>query len=111
MALSRGSGFWPITVAIAVAGVAHAFIRAPQIAHALEISRSAPARGQALMLGALRTFERIGSIFGLLLTAFLVGEIGYTTAVGMTGIGVTTGALLFAVVAGTYRLRTSRERL
>jgi MFS family permease len=111
MALSRGSGFWPITATIAVAGVAHAFIRAPQIAHALEISRSAPAKGQALMLGALRTFERIGSIFGLLLTAFLVGEIGYTTAVGMTGIGVTTGALLFAVVAGTYRPRTSGERL
>ncbi|MDX1486999.1 MAG: MFS transporter [Acidiferrobacterales bacterium] len=110
MALSRLSGFWPITATIAVAGVAHAFIRAPQIAHALEISRSAPAEGQALMLGALRMFERVGSVFGLLLTAFLVGEIGYTTAVGMTGIGVTTGALLFAVVAGTYRLRTKGEK-
>jgi MFS family permease len=105
IALSREPGFWPTTAAIAAAGVAHAFIRAPQIAHVFEINRSASARDQALMLGALRTFERVGSILGLLLTAFLVGQVGYAAAVGATGICVTTGALLFALVAGTYHLR------
>lgn len=110
MALYQVSGFWPITAAIAVAGVAHAFIRAPQIAHALEISRSMPEAGRAPMLGALRTFERIGSIIGLLLTASLVGDIGYTTAVGMTGAFVTAGALLFAAVTGAHRLRLGRGR-
>jgi MFS family permease len=105
IALSRGPGFWPITAAIAVAGVAHAFIRAPQVAHVLEISQSASIRHRGVMLGALRTFERVGAIVGLLLTAFLAGQIGYTTAVGITGISVAMGALLFAVVAGTYRLR------
>lgn len=111
IALSRESGFWPIAATIAVAGVAHAFIRAPQIVHVLEISRSAPTTSQSLMLGALRTFERIGSIFGLLLTAFLAGEIGYNTAIGVTGISVTTGAILFAVIAFTHRLYTRGERL
>jgi MFS family permease len=109
IALSRGSGFWTITAAIAVAGVAHAFIRAPQVAHVLELSQSASTKGRGAMLGALRTFERAGSILGLLLTAFLAGEIGYTTAVGITGICVATGAFLFAVVAGGYRLRTRGE--
>lgn len=105
IALSRESGFWPTTAAIAVAGVAHAFIRAPQIAHVLEISRSASTRDQALMLGALRTFERVGSILGLLLTAFLVGRVGYAAAISATGICVATGALLFVVVALIYRPR------
>ncbi len=105
IALSREPGFWPTTAAIAVAGVAHAFIRAPQIAHVLEISRSAPTRDQALMLGALRTFERVGSILGLLLTAFLVGRVGYATAISATGICVAAGTLLFVVVALIYRTR------
>ena len=105
IALSWEPGFWPTTAAIAVAGVAHAFIRAPQIAHVLEISRSAPTRDQALMLGALRTFERVGSILGLLLTAFLVGQVGYATAISATGICVAAGTLLFVVVALIYRTR------
>ncbi len=110
IALSWESGFWAITATIAAAGVAHAFIRAPQVAHVLELSQSASTKGRGVMLAALRTFERVGSILGLLLTAFLVGKIGYTTAVGITGISVATGALLFAVVAGGYRLRTRGER-
>jgi MFS family permease len=105
IALSREPGFWPITAAIAVAGVAHAFIRAPQIAHVLEISRSASTKDQALMLGALRTFERVGSILGLLLTALLVGRVGYAAAISATGICVAAGALLFVVVALIYRPR------
>lgn len=105
IALSRESGFWPTTAAIAVAGVAHAFIRAPQIAHVLEISRSASTRDQALMLGALRTFERVGSILGLLLTALLVGRVGYAAAISATGICVAAGVLLFVVVAFIYRPR------
>jgi MFS family permease len=105
IALSREPGFWPTTAAIAVAGVAHAFVRAPQIAHVLEISRSASTRDQALMLGALRTFERVGSILGLLLTALLVGRVGYAAAISSTGICVAAGALLFVVVALIYRPR------
>jgi predicted MFS family arabinose efflux permease len=89
-------GLWPVVAAICVAGVAHAAIRAPQVVVALGIAeRSLQHLGPAPVLGALRLFERVGSIAGLLVTALLATRFGYIQALGLTGLLVLIGAFVF----------------
>ncbi|HSO07623.1 MAG TPA: MFS transporter [Pelomicrobium sp.] len=108
VALSRDPGFWGTTAAIVVCGIAHAAIRAPLIAHVLELDLADTAGDGSAMQTALRTFELVGGILGLLLTAVLAGKIGYATAVGFTGLTVAGGAVFFAAVTVGRRWRWKR---
>jgi Na+/melibiose symporter-like transporter len=108
---SQWSGFWPVAAAIALAGIGQALLRAPVVALTLAIGECAPSRpGAGVMLGALRTFERVGSILGLLLAAWLAARFGYAGAAAATGHLVVAGAVVFAVFRLWMALR-SREGL
>jgi len=91
-------GFWPIAAAVAIAGVGHSLIRAPQVEIALRIAETETDGTSTLaVLGALRTFERAGSIVGLLLTAVLASKLGYVQTAALTGYLVIAGAGIFAI--------------
>jgi MFS family permease len=91
-------GFWPIAAAVAIAGIGHSLIRVSQIEIALQIDETIT-RGAGAMatLGALRTFERAGSIIGLLLAAIVASELGYIKTAAITGYCVIAGAGVFAL--------------
>ncbi len=93
-------GFWPIAVAVAIAGIGHSLVRAPQVEIALQIDETIT-RGTGAMptLGALRTFERAGSIIGLLLVAIVATEFGYVKTAAFTGYFVIVGASIYALAS------------
>lgn len=93
MSLALWSGFWAIAAMIAVLGLGHTLIRAPQYAIAVAIeARGGPG------LGTLRLFERIGAIAGLLMAALLIGPQGAGAGIALLGLAVLAGAGLYAVV-------------
>jgi hypothetical protein len=95
-----------VVATICVAGIAHAAIRAPQVVVALAIAdRDLPRLGPAPVLGALRLFEQVGGIAGLLLTALLATRFGYTQAIGLTGFSVVIGALAFIMIESMSKNR------
>jgi hypothetical protein len=98
--VSHWHGFWPIAAAVAIAGIGHSLIRVPQVEIALQIGETIT-RGTGAMatLGALRTFERAGSIIGLLLTAIVATEFGYVKTAAFTGYFVIVGAGIYALVS------------
>jgi len=104
--LTRWYGFWPITLAIATIGAGHAMIRAPLIVITQEVANSVKSESfSGAWAGSLRImFERLGSIVGLLLTAYLIDSIGVDATLGITGASVITGAILFAIVM--YKQKT-----
>jgi len=96
--LTHWEGYTIVALAVTIAGVGHAMIRGPQVEIALRIAEAGLLRtSSSATLGALRTFERAGSIIGLLVTAVLAGEIGYVDTAAMTGYCVIAGALAFAI--------------
>lgn len=99
--LSQWYGFWTIVGAIAVAGIGHGMIRATVVSIAVESAEGGPdAPGAAANLSALRTFERAGSIIGLIVTAMLAVALDYQALARLTGWFVLAGALAFLAVHG-----------
>ncbi len=93
-------GYWPVTFAIVLAGIGHAMVRVPQVEVALHIADTGHHdMGPSAMLDALRTFERVGCILGLLLTALIVSEFGYANTAAFIGYCVVFGAVIFAVAS------------
>ncbi len=93
-------GFWPIAAAVAIAGIGHALIRAPQVEIALQIDETMTRdTGVMATLSALRTFERAGSIIGLLLTAAVATQLGYARTAAFTGYCVIAGAGAYALAS------------
>ncbi|MBO0334923.1 MFS transporter [Sneathiella sp. CAU 1612] len=89
---------WSILVAVAGAGISHGLIRDPQVAAALEIAeRDLVHLDSDIVLASLRAFERLGSIVGLLLIAFLSSYVGYLNAIAAIVVIVITGAAAFAL--------------
>jgi predicted MFS family arabinose efflux permease len=98
LAAAHRSEFWPIVVAVAVAGLGQALLRAPVVELTLRIAEPRPSGvTPEAMLGAMRTFERVGSMLGLVLAAALAAETGYSTAAEITGYCILAGALAFTV--------------
>lgn len=91
----------PLTMALAMigTGAGAALIRGTQVSLALSLAEKNPAHiGPAAVLGALRTGERIGSIFGLVLIAAIAGAVGYQMATLAMAFWVFAGAAFYAAV-------------
>ncbi len=76
-------------------GIAHAFMKAPQISFVMEIAETEmPEQGRTAILGLLRTLERIGSVIGPLLAGALVASFGFSNAILVIGCLVSGSALV-----------------
>ncbi len=102
--LSQWYGFWTIIAAIAVAGIGHGMIRATVVSVAVESTEGGPdSPAAAANLSALRTFERAGSIVGLIATAMLAVTLDYRALALLSGWFVLAGALVFLAAHGLWR--------
>ena len=77
-----------VLIAVVLMGMAHAIIKAPLIAAALEAAEYTPDVGRTTVLGVLRTCERIGSVIGPLLVAALLVFYDYGAAMAIIGVGI-----------------------
>lgn len=96
---SGWENIWSVVLMVFVMGLGHSVTKSPQIAYALEIAEEEAARiGRTTVLGVLRTTERIGSVLGPLLAAFLVLQFGFQAAIEIVGIGIVVASALFYVI-------------
>jgi MFS family permease len=80
---------------VVLMGIAHAFMKAPQISFVMEIAETEmPEQGRTAILGLLRTLERIGSVIGPLLAGALVASVGFSNAILVIGCLVSGSALV-----------------
>lgn len=88
----RWEGFWAITAAIAGLGIGHALIRAPQTALAIGAAVS------GARLGAVRLFERLGALIGLMASAFWLAEFGAEAIINAMAAVVLVGGAVFSIM-------------
>ena len=98
--------FWPaqytMFIAVAGSGVGHGMVRDAQVAVAMEISEHELKHlGSNVVLGSLRTLERLGSIIGLICVALISSYAGYTITTALIASLIFVGAIWFALVSGT----------
>jgi len=111
--LAGGGGMlmflWEDTLAVILGvgllGAGHALSTAPLISMVPSVcAREVEAMGQTTVLGVFRILERVGSVAGPFLTAFLVATLGSAHAIAALGalvLGSTVLLGLFFLVAGT----------
>lgn len=99
---------YAVVFMIVLMGIAHAFMKAPQIAFIMEISeREMPQQGRTAILGLLRTLERVGSVIGPLLAGALVASVGFSNAILFIGCLVSGSAL---VLLGYFLKNTALDK-
>ncbi len=87
-----------VLIAVWGAGIGQGMMRGPQVSIAMSIAETDLAQlGSNAVLGSLRTFERGGSIIGLMVIALISSHMGYPAAMGVVGVWVLVGAAAFAV--------------
>ncbi|MFP3457889.1 hypothetical protein R0J89_16735, partial [Psychrobacter sp. SIMBA_152] len=64
--------------------------------------------GSSVVLAALRTMERLGSIVGLIAIAALAGEAGYAVATATVALWSIAGGVLFAIFTRPRPARIDR---
>ena len=90
------STHWAIFLAVIGAGIGHGMVRGYQIAEAMHIAETKLAHlSLDAVLGTLRTWERGGSIVGLFGIAWISDIIGYHRSIGVIGLWILGGVLLF----------------
>ncbi|WP_117190072.1 MFS transporter [Rhizobium terrae] len=90
---------WSVVLMVLIMGLGHSVTKSPQIAYALEISEEEAIRvGRTTVLGVLRTTERIGSVLGPMLAAFLVAQFGFKQAILFFGIGIVAASAFFYLI-------------
>lgn len=95
---------WSMLIAVAGAGIGHGMVRDPQVAVAMEIAeRDLAHLGPTVVLGSLRTLERLASVVGLIAVAALSSIVGYIASIAAIAALVLVGAAAFAFVAFTRR--------
>lgn len=90
-----------MVIAMIGTGTGGALVRGTQVSLALSMAEaklSGP--GPAVVLGALRTGERLGSIVGLVLMAWLSGAVGYAAATLAVAVWTLIGGAVFAISGG-----------
>jgi predicted MFS family arabinose efflux permease len=98
-----------MALAVLAGGLGHGLVRGAQVSMALGLAEADPKRfPPAVVLGALRALERLGSIVGLVLVATFAGYAGYAPAIGAVALWLLAGAALFALVF-LPRYLTTRE--
>lgn len=91
------SGFWPIAVAVAVFGLGHSMCDSSQYAHAIRIAEDSRLRNARLRgLSALRIFERLAAIAGLVVAAVFLEAVGYVSITVLIGVAMLVGAVIVA---------------
>lgn len=89
---------WSMLIAVAGAGIGHGMVRDPQVAIAMEIAEHELAHlGSNMVLGSLRTLERLGSIIGLIGIALLSSYTGYSYSIAIMAGLTFAGAIAFAL--------------
>jgi len=90
---------WSMLLAAACTGFGYGLLRGPQVELALKLSEGELKHlGSNSVLGALRLYERVGSIIGLLVIAAIAGYFGLSAAIGSIGLLILAGMLLFSFV-------------
>jgi len=85
-------------LAVLGAGIGHGLVRGAQVSVAMSIAETELSQlGSSVVLGALRTMERLGSIVGLIAIAALAGAAGYAVATAAIAIWSIAGGTLFAL--------------
>lgn len=99
--LHEWESIWSVVLMVLVMGLGHSVTKSPQIAYALEIAEEEAQRiGRTTVLGVLRTTERIGSVLGPMMAAFLVAQFGFQQAILVFGVGiVATSAFFYLIIA------------
>ena len=83
-------------IAVWVSGIGHGMVRGPLVSVAMTIAESNLGDlGSNAVLGSLRTLERGGSIFGLVLVSLVGSKLGYPTAIGVVGVWCLVGVVVF----------------
>lgn len=101
-----------LTMALAMigTGAGGALVRGTQVSLALSLSEAkVTGLGPATVLGALRTGERLGSVVGLILVAWLSGATGHAAATLAIAVWTMAGGALFAVMGGMNFLTSRRS--
>ena len=89
---------WAVLAGITALGLGQALLTAPTLALIPEIcERECQRFGQATVLSALRVIERIGSVAGPLLAAWVLGRFGYAGSAAGSGVIVITGSVLLGL--------------
>ena len=97
-----------VLAGVAVLGLGHALLTAPQLASVQEIAEDVgPQIGMSVgaVIGVFRTIERIGTALGAIVVAAMVAEFGFAAALGATGAGYLVLGLLYVVSEGLSRRR------
>ncbi|MEH6470510.1 MAG: MFS transporter [Halopseudomonas sp.] len=94
-----------LLLAVAMMGAAHAILKAPLIAAAMEAAEATPEVGRTTALGVLRTSERIGSVLGPLLVATLLLVYDYGQAMVFVG----AGTIIAGITMGIYLKGSSNK--
>jgi predicted MFS family arabinose efflux permease len=85
-------------VAMVGSGAGHGMVRSAQVALSMTMAEAGLARfGPAVVLGGLRTFERLGSVAGLVVIAAVAGYAGYGAATIAVAGWTLAGAVLSRV--------------
>ncbi|MBR9873524.1 MFS transporter [Vibrio sp. J1-1] len=85
-------------LAVLGVGLGHGLVRSHQLPVLVQLTESSLAKiSQYVVLGATRTIERGGSIFGLLVAAWLSGAVGYPRTIILLGTLSLCGVLLFSL--------------
>ncbi|NLS11790.1 MFS transporter [Vibrio sp. SM6] len=103
------ASLYKVLLAVALMGVAHAILKAPLIACALEAAEHSPEVGRTEVLGFLRTAERIGSVVGPLLVAALIAKYSFGLAMSVVGVGIFICGLLICVILNQVKTLTPEE--
>ena len=110
--LTAGTGghVWAVALAIGMVGLAHAVGLPSKGALLLREAEAAGAERQTLAISLYRLVERIGSVSGPLLAAWLGGLFGFASAILMMGLYVgISGIVLLAVALFAWRVEVARE--
>jgi MFS family permease len=103
---------WSMLVAVGGAGIGIGLIRDSQITAAIKIADDEFFQfGSNAALGSLRTLERAGSIFGLVIVAYYSSYAGYTGAILAIAIWLAVGVAFFAAVVITKDTISRSQRI
>ena len=101
---------WAVAVAIGLVGLAHAVGLPSKGALLLREAEAVGGERQTLAISIYRLVERIGSVSGPLLAAWLGGLFGFASAILIMGLYVgISGVVLLAVALFAWRIDVTRE--
>jgi predicted MFS family arabinose efflux permease len=87
---------WAMLAAAAGAGLGHGLVRGPQVKMTMDLAETRLANlGADSVLGALRFFERVGSLIGLLILAAITEYFGISAAITAIGVLILLGMVLY----------------